>query len=410
MTGGPAACRRPPSAAAGRPLHAPALGVILVAACCSRLWGIKQGLPYSYNFDEATHFVPRAIAFFCHDLNPHYFLNPPAYSYLLHLVLELWFGSGDAVRAAYTSDPTAVFVVARVVAAVLGTVAVWLDLPRRRAAVQPQRRAAGGGDLRASPSCPSSTAIWPSTTCRPWPGRAGAVRGRPGCVRRGRLRDYVIGGVGHRACRGDQVHRRDHRCCACSAAVVLRRPRAARGRSRPRGLALAASPCWRSSSPTRSRSSTSPPSRAGLCSRPRWPAARIRSSSGRHRAAASPTTCGRSPGGSGGGRRWPRSGRGAAAGPAADRARARPAPAPIAFIIFMGDQQRFFGRWLMPIFPLVAILAALRRRRVDPRARSRAPACAPRSPRRWSPSCSWPRASSAVIHTDDVLSRPTPAA
>ena len=33
-------------------------------------------------------------------------------------------------------------------------------------------------------------------------------------------------------------------------------------------------------------------------------------------------------------------------------------PAPIAFIMFMGDQQRFFGRWLMPIFPIVALLAA----------------------------------------------------
>ena len=33
-------------------------------------------------------------------------------------------------------------------------------------------------------------------------------------------------------------------------------------------------------------------------------------------------------------------------------------PATIAFIIFMGDQQRFFGRWLMPIFPIVAMLAA----------------------------------------------------
>ena len=33
-------------------------------------------------------------------------------------------------------------------------------------------------------------------------------------------------------------------------------------------------------------------------------------------------------------------------------------PAPIAFIIFMGDQQRFFGRWLMPIFPIVALLGA----------------------------------------------------
>jgi hypothetical protein len=33
-------------------------------------------------------------------------------------------------------------------------------------------------------------------------------------------------------------------------------------------------------------------------------------------------------------------------------------PAPIAFIIFMGDQQRYFGRWLLPVFPIVAMLAA----------------------------------------------------
>jgi hypothetical protein len=33
-------------------------------------------------------------------------------------------------------------------------------------------------------------------------------------------------------------------------------------------------------------------------------------------------------------------------------------PAPVAFILFMGDQQRFFGRWLMPIFTIVALFAA----------------------------------------------------
>src|SRR5207302_1323036 len=33
-------------------------------------------------------------------------------------------------------------------------------------------------------------------------------------------------------------------------------------------------------------------------------------------------------------------------------------PAPIAFIVFMGDQQRFFGRWLMPLLPIVAVLGA----------------------------------------------------
>src|SRR6202020_459555 len=33
-------------------------------------------------------------------------------------------------------------------------------------------------------------------------------------------------------------------------------------------------------------------------------------------------------------------------------------PAPIALIIYMGDQQRFFGRWLMPIFEIASLLAA----------------------------------------------------
>lgn len=59
-------------------LHRPALALLLVVTFALRLWGIKQGLPYSYNVDEATHFVPRALAFFSHDLNPQYFLNPPA--------------------------------------------------------------------------------------------------------------------------------------------------------------------------------------------------------------------------------------------------------------------------------------------------------------------------------------------
>ena len=40
-----------------------ALGALLVVALLLRLWGIKQGLPYSYNADEATHFVPRAVGF-----------------------------------------------------------------------------------------------------------------------------------------------------------------------------------------------------------------------------------------------------------------------------------------------------------------------------------------------------------
>jgi hypothetical protein len=34
------------------------------------------------------------------------------------------------------------------------------------------------------------------------------------------------------------------------------------------------------------------------------------------------------------------------------------APTPILFVLFMGSQERFFGRWLLPVFPFVCLLAA----------------------------------------------------
>jgi Dolichyl-phosphate-mannose-protein mannosyltransferase len=90
-----------------------------------RLWGIKQGLPYAYNIDENAHFVPRAIGFFGHTLNPFYFVNPPGYTNLLYVVFSVWFGGGDATARAYAVNPTEVYVVARVTSAVLGTLAIW---------------------------------------------------------------------------------------------------------------------------------------------------------------------------------------------------------------------------------------------------------------------------------------------
>jgi 4-amino-4-deoxy-L-arabinose transferase-like glycosyltransferase len=90
------------------------------------LWGVAQGLPYVYNLDESDHFVPHAVAMFGHGLNPHYFANPPALTYLLHLAFALWFGGGAGVRHAYALHPQDVYVLARVATALLGTAAVWL--------------------------------------------------------------------------------------------------------------------------------------------------------------------------------------------------------------------------------------------------------------------------------------------
>ena len=74
-------------------------------SCCA-CGGSSRACPTATTSTRPPTSFPRAIAFFSHDLNPQYFLNPPAYSYLLHVVFELWFGSGDAVARAFATDPT----------------------------------------------------------------------------------------------------------------------------------------------------------------------------------------------------------------------------------------------------------------------------------------------------------------
>ena len=101
------------------------LAALLAGALALRLWGVKQGLPYVYNVDEASNFVPTAIGFhFTDSWNPHYFINPPGFSYLLYAVFGVWFGDQRDVAHAFATDPTATFTVARATAAVLGTAAV----------------------------------------------------------------------------------------------------------------------------------------------------------------------------------------------------------------------------------------------------------------------------------------------
>lgn len=103
-----------------------ALGLlgVLLGALAVRLWGIGHGLPYSYNVDEEGHFVPVAIGFFGHGLNPRYFLNPPGYTELLYVVYAVWFGGREAVARAYVEHPSEVFAIARVTCALLGTAGV----------------------------------------------------------------------------------------------------------------------------------------------------------------------------------------------------------------------------------------------------------------------------------------------
>jgi hypothetical protein len=99
------------------------LGLILVVALGLRLWSIDNGLPYAYNLDERAHFVPHAVTMTGGDLNPGYFINPPLLTYVLALVFSVVHLGG--VEQWFADDPTAVFLVARVVSVLLGVAAVW---------------------------------------------------------------------------------------------------------------------------------------------------------------------------------------------------------------------------------------------------------------------------------------------
>src|SRR5215210_4099186 len=90
--------RRTPSPGPAEPrrerrwLWPAAVWALLACALALRLWGLRHGLPFVYNVDEASNFVPTAISFFYTvTYDPNYFVNPPAFSYLLHGLFALWF-------------------------------------------------------------------------------------------------------------------------------------------------------------------------------------------------------------------------------------------------------------------------------------------------------------------------------
>lgn len=102
-----------------------ALAALLVAAFAVRVVGIRHGLPFAYNPDEELHFVPHAAAAADGHLDPGYYENPAGLTYLLALVLRVVL-LGRSAEAALTEDPTLVLTVARLVVAALGTLLVHL--------------------------------------------------------------------------------------------------------------------------------------------------------------------------------------------------------------------------------------------------------------------------------------------
>jgi len=172
------------------------LAAVLVGGLGLRLWGIGQGLPYAYNSDEADHFVPRAVKMFeQHSLNPHYFANPPAFTYLLHFLLAIAYRGGAGVQHAFAAHPADVYPLARVAAAVLGTAALWLLY-----ATGARLLGRGVGLLAAAieavaflPVFYAHLALNDVPTLAPL---TLSLLGTAGVLRNSRARDYLLAGLG----------------------------------------------------------------------------------------------------------------------------------------------------------------------------------------------------------------------
>jgi 4-amino-4-deoxy-L-arabinose transferase-like glycosyltransferase len=174
----------------------PGLAAVLLGGLGLRLWGIGQGLPYVYNTDEADHFVSHAVAMFGqHSLNPHYFANPPGFTYILHFLFALAYGGQAGVRHAFEAHPGDVYTLARAAAAALGVAALWLLY-----ATGARLFSRGVGLLAAAieavaflPVFYAHLALNDVPTLAPL---TLSLLGTAGVLRKGRMRDHMLAGVG----------------------------------------------------------------------------------------------------------------------------------------------------------------------------------------------------------------------
>jgi 4-amino-4-deoxy-L-arabinose transferase-like glycosyltransferase len=113
-------------------MHRVVLGLILVAGFALRIWNIDYGLPFVYSIDEASHFTSRAVEMFWQDFDPGYYQNPAAFTYLAYGLLRVIYGPlgflfdlpyGN-VTEQFDKDPTEIWIAARVLAAGLGMAGV----------------------------------------------------------------------------------------------------------------------------------------------------------------------------------------------------------------------------------------------------------------------------------------------
>ncbi len=170
---------------------------MLLGGLALRLWGVRQGLPYAYNTDEADHFVPHAVRMFARRQPEPALLRQPARRSPT-CCTSCSRSATAAVRAcarAFALHPADVYTLARVAAAVLGTAALWLLY---LTGARLFGRAAGllAAAIEAVAFLPvfyAHLALNDVPTLAPL---TLSLLGTAGVLRKGRMRDYVVAGVG----------------------------------------------------------------------------------------------------------------------------------------------------------------------------------------------------------------------
>lgn len=335
------------------------LALVLLAGLGLRLWGVRQGLPYAYNSDEADHFLPHAVEMFKKGtLNPGYFANPPAFTYVLHGLLALAYGGAGGAVHAYEHDPESVFTLARVAVALLGTAALWLVYAT---GARLFNRAVGllAAAIEAVAFLPvfyAHLALNDVPTLAPV---TLSLLGSAGVLRKGRARDYLLAGIGLGLASATKYTGGIVIVpLAAAVAARLKQGGPVAGRRALRGVALAGFAALA----------------AFLLANP-YALLDYSAFHGElvHQSTLSGEAQGKLGAPSNGGivyylwsLTW---GLGwvpalAALGGAVTVWRSERAlwwllvPAALAFLAFMGLQGRYFGRWLLPIFPILCLLAA----------------------------------------------------
>jgi hypothetical protein len=136
------------------------------------------------------------VGMFGHGFNPHYFVNPPAFTYVIHFLYALRYGADPAaVGAAYAADPTGAFTIARAAGACLGAAAVPLTAIAGARLFADRRVGFLAGALLAVAFLPvhySHFALNDAPTLAPL---ALCLVGVAGIYRTGRTREYVLAGA-----------------------------------------------------------------------------------------------------------------------------------------------------------------------------------------------------------------------